>query len=55
MTDVAPILAKKQGRTYIPHECGMCGLADGVLCLSAQKETAELSAERSAARGDLSL
>ena len=27
-----------QGRTYIPHECGMCGLADGVLCLSAQKE-----------------
>ena len=29
-----------QGRTYIPHECGMCGLADGVLCLSAQKNTA---------------
>ena len=27
-----------QGRTYIPHECGMCGLADGVLCLSAQKD-----------------
>ncbi len=21
------------------HECGMCGLADGVLCLPAQKES----------------
>lgn len=28
----------QKGRIYIPHECGMCGLADGVFRLSAQKE-----------------
>ena len=40
VTGLRPYPCLKQGRTYIPHECGMCGLADGVLCLSAQKKTA---------------
>ena len=29
-----------EGRTYIPHDCGIVRSAEGVLCLSAQKETA---------------
>ncbi len=35
-----PYPCLKQGRTYIPHKYGMCGLADSVLCLLAQKKTA---------------
>ena len=38
---LAPLpLLKSKGALIYHNECGMCGLADGVLCLSAQKRTA---------------
>ena len=32
---------REQGRTYIPHECGIVRSAEGVLLLSAQKKRRE--------------